>query len=153
MQLAVVELSLLLFLFSSTRSAQCSILAHGIPGISFAKIPSRPFSRCSSCSQSTCEHRQLLFARPHRRCQRTTQDNKSQCKKISPQLPHYDVLIPALFFFILHRPFVVSRHLTLLAAKRSSTSAATGPSPSYRTTSRTTRSPSSAMVLKATGRA
>ena len=141
-------------LFSSTSSAQCSISFHGFIGISFTKSSSRLFSRCYSCSYSTREHGQLLFARPLLRCQRSTQYDKLQCKEASlEKAPHSDVLIHALFPSIIHRPFVVSRRSILLAPRKPSTSVATGLSPSYMTTSRTTRSLLSAMVPKATDRA
>ena len=86
-------------LFSSTSSAQCSISFHGFIGISFTKSSSRLFSRCYSCSYSTREHGQLLFTRPLRRCQRSTQYDKPQRKEASlEKAPHSDVLIHALFF-------------------------------------------------------
>jgi hypothetical protein len=113
-------LSLLFDLFSSF---------HGFPGISFTYSTLCHFSSCSSCSQSTCERHQLLFARSLHRCQRTTQDGTPNLITSVEKPSHDNLLIHPLFLLSPHRsphrPFMALRHSTLWSPRRLSMSAVT----------------------------
>ena len=118
----------------------------GFPHIPLFTGPSRCISSCTTRSQARkCGQLFPTYRDTPQRAAAQTNNNRGSYSKF---------LVSYLTYFLtVCSPFAELKRSTLRARKKSSTSVATGLSPSYRATSKTIRLPSLVMARRATDRA